>query len=105
MQRGMKRTCLFKDLLGRIGIGNICLDEMSALLETLAEVISIHAHHAPAIGVKVTYRCASNSPSRASNENSFCHKINFFYTSDIAAVSLSLASSATAGRTCLQIYS
>src|SRR5687768_4160121 len=74
----MKRTCLFKDLLGRIGVGNICLDEMSALRETLAELGAIHADHAPAIGGKVTYRCASNSPSRASDENSFCHSDNFF---------------------------
>ena len=59
---GWKRACLFEDLLGRFGLGDIRLDEMSVLREIVAKLGAVHADHTPAICRKVTVQLRGQSP-------------------------------------------
>src|SRR5688572_12873267 len=77
IERRMEGARLLKDLLRGFGVRNIRLNEASVLREIVAKFGAIHTNYAPAIYRKVTYSCAPNPPSRASDQNSFCHRFDF----------------------------
>src|SRR5512138_97550 len=79
----MERACLLEDLLGRFRVGDICPDETTVVRKPLAELRTIDPDHAPAFRSKVMHSCASDPPSRAGDENSFCHRSRIPYIYNI----------------------